>query len=71
MREPEALRTVPLYTKEQVEQVLRAHGVTEGDVVVTKNPDGQIVAVTRQDDEGRILKIIAQSTDGVREGGKP
>lgn len=33
----------------------------EGDVVVTKNTDGVIVAVTRQDEEGRVLKIISQS----------
>lgn len=32
-----------------------------GDVVVTKNMAGQIVAVTRQDDEGRILSVIAES----------
>jgi hypothetical protein len=33
-----------------------------GDVVVTKNEAGQIVAVTRQDDEGRILSVIAESS---------
>lgn len=32
-----------------------------GEVVVTKTEDGQIVAVTRQDDEGRILSVIATS----------
>ena len=32
-----------------------------GEVVVTKDEDGQIVAVTRQDDEGRILSVIATS----------
>ena len=32
-----------------------------GEVVVTKTRDGQIVAVTRQDDEGRILSVIATS----------
>jgi len=30
-----------------------------GEVVVTKTEDGQIVAVTRQDDEGHILSVIA------------
>ncbi|MBO0943536.1 hypothetical protein J1N44_17925 [Acidovorax temperans] len=30
-----------------------------GEVVVTKDEDGQIVAVTRQDDEGHILSVIA------------
>lgn len=32
-----------------------------GEVVVTKNSTGQIVAVTRQDEEGRVLSVIAQS----------
>jgi len=32
-----------------------------GEVVVTKNESGQIVAVTRQDEEGRILSVIAES----------
>ena len=35
--------------------------VPDGDVVVPKNEDGQIVAVTRQDAEGRILSVIAES----------
>jgi hypothetical protein len=33
----------------------------EGEIVVTKTQAGQIVAVTRQDSEGRILKVIAES----------
>lgn len=32
-----------------------------GDVVVSKDEQGQIVAVTRQDSEGRILSVIAES----------
>lgn len=32
----------------------------EGHVVVTRNEAGQAVAVTRQDDEGRILSVIAE-----------
>lgn len=32
----------------------------QGHVVVTRNQAGQIVAVTRQDEEGRILKVIAE-----------
>lgn len=35
-------------------------GVTD-EVVVTKNETGQIVAVTRQDDEGHILEVINES----------
>ena len=31
-----------------------------GEVCVTKNDTGAIVAVTRQDSEGRILKVIAE-----------
>ena len=34
----------------------------EGEVVVTKNQDGHIVCVTRQDEDGRILKIISESS---------
>ena len=34
----------------------------EGEVVITKNPQGQIVAVTRQDADGRILKVIDTSS---------
>jgi len=33
----------------------------EGEIVVTKNLQGQIVAVTRQDEDGRILKVIDTS----------
>ncbi|WP_447898033.1 hypothetical protein [Stenotrophomonas sepilia] len=32
----------------------------EGHLVVTRNEAGQAVAVTRQDDEGRILSVIAE-----------
>lgn len=31
-----------------------------GHVVVTRNENGTIVAVTRQDDEGNILQVIAE-----------
>jgi len=34
----------------------------EGEIVVTKHEAGQIIAVTRQDKEGRILKVIAESS---------
>jgi hypothetical protein len=33
-----------------------------GEVTVTKNPSGQIVCVTRNDADGRILSVIAEST---------
>lgn len=32
----------------------------EGEVVVTKNPRGEIVLVSRQDEEGQILSVIAE-----------
>lgn len=32
----------------------------EGHVVVTRNEAGQAVAVTRQDDEGRVLSVLAE-----------
>lgn len=34
-----------------------------GEVVVTRKPNGEIVAVTRQDDEGNILSVIAERGD--------
>ena len=37
-----------------------SNALREGDVVVTK-AGGQIVAVTRQDEEGRILSVLAES----------
>lgn len=33
----------------------------QGEVVVTKTPEGEIIAVTRQDDEGKILSVIAEA----------
>lgn len=33
----------------------------QGEVVITKTPEGEIIAVTRQDDEGRILSVIAEA----------
>lgn len=40
--------------------VIAALPPPEGHVVVTRNEAGQSVAVTRQDDEGRILSVIAE-----------
>jgi hypothetical protein len=34
-----------------------------GELVVTRHPDGRILAVTRQDADGRILKVIAEATN--------
>lgn len=39
-----------------------ADAVDNGAIVVTKTDKGAIVAVTRQDDEGRIIDVIAQDT---------
>lgn len=38
-----------------------------GEVVITKNEAGAIVAVTRQDEEGRILSVLAESAVQERE----
>lgn len=38
-----------------------------GEVVITKNEAGAIVAVTRQDEEGRILSVLAESAAQERE----
>lgn len=43
------------------EHKLYTHPAHEGEVVVTKTQAGQIVAVTRQDEEGRVLSVIAES----------
>ena len=40
----------------------------DGEVVVTRDEDGEIVMVCRQDAEGRVIKIIATTTHA---GGKP
>lgn len=52
--------------QQRLSNMLRDH-VEKGDprdaqshVVVTRDSTGEIVAVTRQDDEGRILKVIAE-----------
>lgn len=43
----------------------------ESDIVVTRDERGFIVAVTRQDDEHRILKVIATNPEHVVDDGKP
>lgn len=43
-----------------VRAIIAALTPPEGHVVVTRNEAGQAVAVTRQDDEGRILSVIAE-----------
>ena len=47
-----------------IDEVLAKWGQPSGagEVVATKNEVGQIVAVTRQDEEGRILSVIAESS---------
>ena len=42
-----------------------------GEVVVTKNAAGLIVAVTRQDEEGRILSVISESAPSPEAAGGP
>ena len=38
---------------------------SEGEIVVSKNEAGQIVCVSRQDEDGQFLSIIAESADAV------
>lgn len=57
---PNSIRVVG-YTAEQMQEYARAALTPpEGHVVVTRNEAGQAVAVIRQDDEGRILSVIAE-----------
>lgn len=42
------------------EYLVPDHPHTRGEVVVTKDEQGDIVAVTRQDSEGKVLEIIAE-----------
>lgn len=58
MRDP----TKPLrhIEAEALRAIIAALTPPEGHVVVTRNDAGQAVAVTRQDDEGRILSFIAE-----------
>lgn len=44
----------------EISAIIAALTPPEGHVVVTRNEAGQAVAVTRQDDEGRILSVIAE-----------
>jgi hypothetical protein len=39
-----------------------APAVPEGEIVITKDEDGVIVSVTRQNEEGRIISVLAEST---------
>ena len=52
---------VPTWIVPFARAVIDADRALRGEVVVTKNDAGQIVAVTRQDDEGRILSVVAES----------
>lgn len=58
-----AMAQGPQPVADAVERIARQLSAAQpaGEVVVTKNEAGQIVAVTRQDDEGRILSVISES----------
>jgi hypothetical protein len=50
-----------LYKQIEAYAAALAHGVTPcGEVVVTKDASGAIVLVSRQDEDGRILSVIAE-----------
>lgn len=61
----------PVWKKGKMEAyahaAIEADRKRKGEVVVTKTPEGEIIAVTRQDDEGRILSVIAEA-DSKRRG---
>ena len=48
--------------------LLAQYGSRAGDVVVTRDEAGRIVAVTRQDKDGQILSVIAESAQHYRNG---
>lgn len=50
----------PAMFREELRAIMTALTLPEDHVVVTRNEVGQAVAVTRQDDEGRILSVIAE-----------
>lgn len=57
-------------TKANLELMQKVNDFIEnnkGDVVVTKNEQGVIVGVTRQDKEGRILSVISESSGAFRD----
>ncbi len=41
-----------------IAQIALTEAIDEGHVVMSKRPNGDLVAVTRQDDEGRVLKTL-------------
>jgi hypothetical protein len=51
------------YITDEGEEAIDAHlsAQREGEIVVTKDDAGQIVAVTRQDEERRILSVVAEN----------
>ena len=53
--------TKPHTTLDLLRAVIAADRAARGEVVVTKNESGQIVAVTRQDGQGQILSIISEA----------
>lgn len=53
-----------LSLNEFVKAIVEANDSKRGEITVTKNSHGQILAVTRTDDEHRILSVIAESTVG-------
>ena len=50
---------------------LRPAAQPQGEVVVTRNESGVIVLVSRQDDEGNILSIIAESAPATQPSAEP
>lgn len=47
---------VNFYLDKKLKEIEKAKEI--GEIVLTSTEDGELVAVTRQDEEGRILKVI-------------
>lgn len=79
---PEELQTAialhRVFSPKRVAELMQAYALAaisdvqeaEGQIVVTKTEGGAIVSVTRQDEEGRILEIIAQDTQPAQQEGQ-
>jgi hypothetical protein len=62
------LQAEAAYSGQQVIAALK-EAIKQGEIVVTKDDSGAIVCVTRQDEEGQILSVIAEST--IKQQGGP
>lgn len=52
------LHGAELFLLDFAQGIVEAYNEKNGEIVLTSTEDGELVAVTRQDEEGRILKVI-------------